>query len=287
MGTAQFGMDYGVTNQRGRIPKTEIREILRYCYKNYIHTIDTAANYGNSEEILGELISNRQFNIYSKIPHLNVSIFDNKELNAVEKTFFRSLNKLKVNQMEGIFVHNADNLLAQNSDKLFHLIMKWKHTGLIKKVGVSIYDEIQLNSILDHYDIDIFQIPINIYDQRLIHSDILDEIKKRNIEIHARSIFLQGLLLTDPKKLPKKFKSLIPIHYKLESLFLRHELTKLEGALQFILQIKQIDCMLVGINNLHHIMEIVQSLKKLKKETYIDFKDFQINNVTLIDPRRW
>lgn len=171
-------MDYGVTNQRGRIPKTEIREILRYCYKNYIHTIDTAANYGNSEEILGELISNRQFNIYSKIPHLNVSIFDNKELNAVEKTFFRSLNKLKVNQMEGIFVHNADNLLAQNSDKLFHLIMKWKHTGLIKKVGVSIYDEIQLNSILDHYDIDIFQIPINIYDQRLIHSDILDEIKK-------------------------------------------------------------------------------------------------------------
>ncbi|WP_174615538.1 aldo/keto reductase [Virgibacillus ihumii] len=286
IGTAQFGMDYGVTNRHGRTTKDEVVKILRYCRQHNIHTIDTAASYGESEEIVGELITDSFFSIYSKTPYLNTGTITNRELNLVDKTFRQTLNKFKVNHIKGIFVHNANDLLVKNSNRLFQLLMDWKNTGLIKKIGVSVYDENQINKLMGNYDIDVFQIPINIYDQRLIHSNILNKMKRRNIEIHARSIFLQGVLLSSSEALPGNLKSLEPVHQKLESFLYHHGLTKLEGALKFISQIKQLDSMVVGINNLNHITEFIEAFNNLCEKT-INFHDFQVNNLNIIDPRKW
>ncbi|WP_158589578.1 MULTISPECIES: aldo/keto reductase [Clostridia] len=286
LGTAQFGMDYGITNRKGRVAEKEATEILAYCKRFNIQTIDAAANYGKAEKILGRLAAKDHFAIYSKTLPLHVATITRQELESVETAFFRSLGNLKASHVEGVYVHHANDLLVKDSDKLYHLMLAWKQAGLTKKIGVSIYDQIQLQSIIANYDIDVIQLPLNIYDQRLLTSGALDELKKRNIEIHARSIFLQGLLLSEAEQLPSAFSSLIPRQRKLELFFNAHQLTKLEGALQFIVQIKQLDAMLVGVDSINHMKEIIHAFYNQKK-IYIDFQVFQIDDVNIIDPRRW
>lgn len=279
-------MDYGVTNRIGKPHQNEVKKILNYCRDHHIHSIDTAANYGESEKLLGEIIPDSHFKIYTKIPHLDVEMIDDRQLELVERTFFASLRKLKRQNIEGIFIHNAENLQVKNGEKLYQLLRKWQYLGLVKKIGVSIYDHQRIEFLLTHYDIDIFQVPINIYNQRFLQSGILTKLKDRNAEIHARSIFLQGVLLADVKQLPPHLRSLFPIHRQLESFLTDQKLTKIEGALKFISQIKQVDYALVGVNNFKQIKEIVRSYNNLGNHS-LNFNDFQVHNLNLIDPRRW
>lgn len=286
IGTAQFGMNYGITNRKGRVTEQEAKEILDYCKQFNIKTIDAAAGYGKAEEVLGKLAVKDHFAIYSKTLPLHAAAITRQELENVETAFLRSLTNLKASHVEGVYVHHANDLLVKNSDKLYQLMLAWKQAGLTRKIGVSIYDQLQLQPLIANYDIDVIQLPVNIYDQRLVTSGALDELKKRNIEIHARSIFLQGLLLMDAEQLPSAFSSLIPMQQKLESFLNAHQLTRLEGALQFIVQIKQLDGMLVGVDSLNHMKEIIHAFYNRNKD-YIDFQVFQIDDVNIIDPRRW
>ena len=53
IGTAQFGMDYGLSNKYGKSEKYEVSKILQYAHSQGIDVIDTAPSYGDSENILG------------------------------------------------------------------------------------------------------------------------------------------------------------------------------------------------------------------------------------------
>lgn len=286
IGTAQFGLDYGITNLNGRTSKEEVKKILQYCRNNNIHILDAAADYGKSEQVLGEIITDNYFTIYSKTPHIFVESIKNVDLQQIKASFYQSLKKLKVNQIEGIFVHNVQNLIVANGDKLFRLLQGWKEEGLIKKIGVSIYDEDMVSTLLENYDLDVFQIPINLYDQRLLHSGTLRKIKDKDIEIHARSIFLQGILLADEHMLTKKFHRYIPYNQKLKAFLDKYQMTKLDGALKFVSQIDEIDHILVGINHLQQLEEIVASFEALDDRKIL-FDSFQLSDIDLIDPRRW
>ena len=225
IGSAQFGLNYGITNSLGKIADNDIKEILLKAHKNHIHFIDTAQNYGSSEEVIGTykpLGSN--FKIVSKLSSLdsNYKISKSKLFQTWDNSFYATLRNLKVDYLYSFLVHNAEEFSKSYKDFLIEWLKSLKSRSLVQKIGVSIYSDAELVNI-PLEEIDIIQLPFSIYDQRLLKNGTLKKLSDFNISIHMRSIFLQGLILTPSEKWPlfinKSFLSSFMIKYNHSEVF--------------------------------------------------------------------
>ena len=198
LGTAQFGLDYGVSNASGQVEVSEVKDILREADGHNIDTLDTAMVYGISESVLGRVGVN-QFNIVTKLPPIpkdvrNIDLWVNTHINS-------SLRKMRIERVSGLLLHRSADLFETPKRKLIDSLCKLKDDGVINKIGVSIYNPDELDDIEKHgIKIDIVQAPFNILDRRLESSGWLGKLHLAGIEVHTRSVFLQGLLLQKEKQ---------------------------------------------------------------------------------------
>ncbi|RLF43998.1 MAG: hypothetical protein DRN09_03900, partial [Thermoplasmata archaeon] len=166
-----------------------------------------------------------------------------------------------------------------------------KEEGFIEKIGVSVYDKFQIEYLLKNFRFDLIQLPVNIFDQRLLRSGILYDLKKKNIEIHARSIFLQGLIFMDKNSLPSSLVGAVPYLEKLEKVSLEVGATKMEIALSFVNPISEIDKIVIGVEKVEQLKQAVNAFNKVrnsdKLKNIITFDSFAIEDENIIDPRRW
>lgn len=205
LGTVQFGLDYGISNTQGQVSKAEVFDILTQAKHLGIKSLDCAGAYGDSEHLLGDIFKesdlSKNFNIISKIPALN------DDQHSIETAFFRSLEHLQQQQIETLLFHHSDNLLYHpKKDSLFKQALSLKSQGLIERIGVSVYTPEQLKKIASHYPLEVVQAPINVFDQRFIAADVIELCQQKNIVLHARSLFLQGLLFIDQDKVAPYFQ---------------------------------------------------------------------------------
>jgi len=274
IGTVQFGLDYGITNQSGQVTIKEVKGILDFAKDNGIDTLDTASGYGNSEKVLGEVgVDNYQ--IITKTISLK---------NGVDKVidgFYQSLNDLSQKQVEGLLIHNIQDIENKQFSALFNKLNELKQQGLIKKIGFSTYTPEQVNFLLENFDFNIIQVPFNVFDTRLIQSDQLQVLKSKGVEIHARSVFLQGVLL-DFDNLSDYFLTWKAQFTEYQAMVKNSGLSLLEYALNFVLSVQEIDRVLVGVNNEQQLREIVLSLKGLD-----GLEDYFINDINLLNPSLW
>lgn len=280
LGTVQFGLDYGVTNKTGKVPEQEVIRILSDLKKCSIDLLDTAQGYGSSEQLLGyhkKLLNSTKIVTKIKPEDLQIS-----------ELYTLSLKRLQAQTMYGLMLHDADILLSEYGKRIWDQMLGFKHEKRVKKIGVSVYSPEQLSYILDHYDIDLVQLPINVFDQRFIQSGLLKKVKERRVEVHVRSIFLQGLTLQ---------KSLV--HYpalgNFEHLFSRYVKASLDAyhsllvaTLSFIKSIKEIDYVVVGVSSYNQFAEIVAAWQKVDTTLqHLDFSQFASNDLDFILPTRW
>ncbi len=284
IGTVQFGLDYGISNKEGKTPPDEVVRILEIAKENCIRIIDTAALYGSSEEALGEVLpQGHSFDIVTKTPKFSESISETDVL-LLEETYHQSLQKLKQSSLYGLLFHNADDLLASKGYLLWDKMMELKSRGLVRKIGVSVYTGAQIDKILEKYAIDLIQIPLNILDQRLLRAGYLEKLKRAGVEIHVRSVFLQGLLLMDPETLPPYFNS-VKEHLRKYHLYLREKnLTPLQSALGFVLGIKEVDAVICGVNNYVQLLELCSAAKSSAIE---NFDRFALSDEAILNPAQW
>ena len=284
LGTAQFGLDYGISNSEGVTPLGEVREILAVAKRNNIRVIDTAAMYGSSEEVLGKTLPyGNDFDIVTKTPRFNEVNTENKA-EFLEKTFRTSMKNLNRASVYGLLVHHADDLLGNSGNLIIEKMKELKEEGMVKKIGVSVYSSEQIDKILDRFDIDIIQLPINVLDQRLIISGHLAKLKKDGIEIHARSAFLQGLLLMEPTALPFYFDSIKPHLKQYRDSLHQYRLTPLQAALSFVAGIKEVDVVVCGVNNHLQLEELCGSLMSIDPAM---FSNFAIYDEDILNPSKW
>jgi len=163
-------------------------------------------------------------------------------------------------------------------------VMSGFRTELINKIGVSIYNFNTLDKILDEFKVDMIQVPFNILDRRLATKNYLNKIKKKKIQIHVRSIFLQGILLANIKKIPKKFLKWKNLFKSWHAWLEKNKLSKLQACLNFILSFKQIDVIIFGACSK---MQIKQIINTVNQSTKLYPKNIISNNLKLIDPRQW
>ena len=274
LGTVQFGLDYGILNTTGQAPLGEVKKVLKLAKEHNIDTLDTASSYGNSEEVLGKIGVN-DFKIVTKTISLQLGV-DN-----VLQSFYQSLTDLNTTNVDGLLIHNIEDAKDKQFDILYKELDKLKKDKLINKIGFSTYTPDQVDFLLDNFDFDLIQVPFNVFDTRLIEGNQLNLLNKKDVEIHARSVFLQGILLNF-KYLDSSFSKWTTQFDDYQKMVKNSGLSLLEYALNFALNTQEIDKVLVGVNNEKQLREVFKSVKEQEA-----LSSYSICDVNLLNPSLW
>jgi len=282
LGTAQFGSKYGVANQSGQIKFSDAEKILKLAKNSNIDLIDTAIGYGNSQKIIGE-IGITDFRLVSKLFDLPKNCDD---VNSwVEEKVKSSLKHLGVKSLYGLLVHRSENLLGNPGKKLIKALNSLKFNGLVKKIGISIYDPLELDQVMHLTNFDIIQAPLNIVDRRLETSGWLSRLNKFGVEVHTRSTFLQGLLLMKRNKIPKIFDKWQSILDQWLSELEKNNLNAINECLTYPLSLPEISYIIVGVDNFHQLKDLIE-ISKFQKSNK-DWSFMTSNDQMLINPYNW
>ena len=283
LGTVQFGVDYGVNAATGKVPYNEVIKILNIARSNNIKLLDTAPSYGFSEEVLGK-VGIQDFEVVTKTRSFNKNIISSEEIQFLNNDFNQSLKLLSKKSIYGILIHNPSDLLKPGSEKIFEYLQELKKQGLISKIGVSVYTYEQFQKVNEYFDVDLIQLPLSILDRRLVHSGVLNKIYKKGIEIHARSIFLQGLLLMSQKTRPKKFDQWRVLWSIWDEWLNDNHLSPLEASIRYAISLPQISKVLVGVDSSEQLRNIISVSDGVLPEIPHDFFTDDIN---LLNPSNW
>lgn len=288
LGTAQFGLDYGITNKKGKIKNKEINFLLNRAIDANIKYFDTAFSYGDSEERIGKILKDHEVEIITKFSANEGLAYTYEDINHLNKSFLLSLRRLKRNSINAYLLHNPNDFRKGNSNLLLNWLKSIKEKKLIKQIGVSIYNENDLKKI-PLKEIDIVQLPFSIYDQRLLDNLTIKKLLDKGISIHIRSIFLQGLLLQEADKWPDFINDNFKNHHKkYQSLVKSKNLSLLESSISFIKELDFPELILFGITNINELNEIIRCWNNSEsKENKIDFNKFKWNQSNDLDPRKW
>jgi len=272
--------------------RDESFSILDLALSKGIDTFDTAWAYGEAEDVLGEWIENKSLRgkvkIISKMkPHsLNDYPDGTKSSEIIEKEISKSLNRLKLDYLDGYLFHSPYYVYMSH---VLESLKKAKDKGLVRNIGVSIYDESEALQAINS-GIDYIQIPYNVFDQRLDTTDFFEIVKKNKVKVFARSPFLQGVLLMKPDELPSNLSYLKPYLEKFISISLKYNLSQKEAALAFVCSIPNIDYIVFGVETVEQLSQNIDIVKNLKvnddfiKEIRDSFKDL---NKGAINPSLW
>ena len=282
LGTAQFGLDYGVANAIGKVDKEETLQILTFAKQAGINTLDTAIGYGDSEKRLGQA-GIGSWNIITKLPEVNV---EHSDINFwVNSQINNSLLRLNVLSVYGILLHRPLQLLEKNGSQLWNSLKGLKERSITKKIGFSVYSPDELDKLWKAGFIpDIVQAPYNVFDQRLKDSGWLSKLNDNRVEVHTRSVFLQGLLLMPSDKRPKYFSKWNNLFNEWDLWLKTNKISGLEAALNFVLSEYLIDKIIVGVDNKTQLSEVISASKKY---TLCVPKILNTTDEKLINPSLW
>ena len=279
LGGAQLGLPYGILNGGETLSREEVARILDTAVDRGIDSIDTAIAYGQSESIIGETSQNR-FNIISKLPPLPVDISNVSEW--VHSQVQGSLSRLKCTSLDALLLHRPQDLTGAQGAELYAAIGSLMAEKMIHRFGVSIYSPDDLEGIIDTFEIHVVQAPLNVFDRRIL--GVTDQLSALNIEVHVRSVFLQGVLIASPQDRPHRFEPWSE-HFALFDEWVRSSgVSAMACCLGFALQQPGIAKLVIGTTSAESLDEIMNSIPNsvLEVPTHL-----QSSVEQLIDPRFW
>jgi len=281
LGTVQFGLPYGVANNKGQTSYQETKEIIKLAQQSGVDTLDTAVIYGSSEETLGK-IGVDGWKIITKLPEV---LSESKNIQKLtHKQITDSLERLKVSKLYAVLLHDSGMLSSKNGEAYWDTLNNLKEEGIIQKIGYSIYAPDELDEFYEKFHPDIIQAPFNIIDNRLDSSGWIQKMSDDKVEIHARSIFLQGLLLMKQNNRPTYFKHWESLWGKWHRYLEEKDITALDASLSYVMSEPRIDKLVIGVDCTAHLQQIINlSKEKLEKIPNI----FSSKDQKLINPAMW
>tara|TARA_B100000963_G_scaffold274789_1_gene243017 strand:- start:12662 stop:13507 length:846 start_codon:yes stop_codon:yes gene_type:complete len=277
LGTVQWGINYGISNDLGVPSDLELKKILNFSKKNGIKLLDTASTYGDSELRIKKLTKN-EFNIITKISSISNE-------NSIKKQINNSLNRLGTKSIYGCLFHSPYELIKNKH--YWDQINVEKINDKVKKIGYSLYHPNELDYLLNSDIIpDIVQVPFSLLDRKF--DSYFEILNKMNVEIHVRSVFLQGLYFLNPDELPKKLIDYAKPLNKLKQIANECSIEMLDLALNYVLNKNYINYVVIGVVNMKQIEDIFfSSNKKLNKETIGIVENIKVNNKDILNPSNW
>lgn len=289
LGTVQWGMDYGVANQSGRPASNQVGKMLDLARTRGVVFLDTAYAYGDAERMLGEQeVASRGFQTITKTKPQRSSDISEDNVSDVIRAFHESLGRLRCERVYGLLVHHADELVTRGGQRLWEALEESKVRGYVQKIGVSVYRPSQLEDILGKYQIDLVQLPFNIYDQRFKRNGALEHLKQMRIEVHARSIFLQGLLLMSSEELPAHFAPIRDHHRRLHGVFREAGITPLQGCMYYCFAETKVDRLIIGCETVEQLSAITSAANdNATAAVFSELGNFALVDEGVLNPGAW
>lgn len=258
LGTVQFGLDYGIANSSGKPSYESSRDIIKAAFDSGINTLDTAAAYGSSEDVIGQALSeldlkNRMLVITKVLPvnGLSGSAAEDFIFSSIEN----SIKKLGGKALDGCLFHREEDF------KYMSILLRARDEGLIKKAGISIDTDKLLEEVLAS-GADYVQLPFNILDKRFTSKYFLKKANANGMKLFSRSVYLQGLLLMSEEKITGLLRNVIPGRRKLEAIAQERGISPAELYMRFVLSHDEIDSVLTGVDNVGQLKENVALFAK-------------------------
>jgi aryl-alcohol dehydrogenase-like predicted oxidoreductase len=279
IGTANFGMDYGYVNSGKKLSSETVQDILDFAWKNDIKNIDTAEGYGGSEGIIGNYLINNpknDFNVITKI----------LSTNNLPEQLNQSLINLHREKVYGVLIHSFEHF--KTDPAIFNHFLKFKKKGKSTKVGFSLYYPDDLQYLIDNkIKFDFIQVAYSIFDRRF--EKFFPILKELGVEIHVRSIFLQGLFFINPTELSSHFNH---VKHKLKTIQNLSEsigLSLVSICINFVLANKHIDKIIIGVDSLENLKNNIKGLSDFDKlQPHIEVLNrLSENDINILFPHYW
>ncbi len=283
LGTVQWGLSYGIANQQGMTAPETVKAILAEAKRCGVRVLDTASLYGDAETVLGAN-SLDVFRVITKTPRFSTPFISSDQARDLVNAFHQSLNRLSRDRIYGLLVHHAEDLIAPGGEKLIATMRDLKKQGLVEKIGVSVYEGDQVDAVLEIFKPDIVQLPISVLDQRMLLGGQLERLKQYGVEVHARSVFLQGLLLMSLDAVPKYFDPIRPLLARWRAATESQGMTPVQAALAFVRDLQHVDTVLVGVENAQQFRACVQDFSGHAR---FDAATLACNDPAFVNPTRW
>ena len=281
IGTANFGMQYGVANSQGKLSKNSVAEILGLAKSLGVTCLDTANAYGESQNALGEF-GVRDWRVVSKISSIPRDCEDVRSFVRAEIDLI--LTSLNLSEFDTVLVHNPKDLMGNVSEIVYEELQKAKSQGQVEKIGVSIYDPSDLESITSQFQLDVVQAPINVFDNRLQGSGWLDRLVSMGVEVHARSVFLQGVLLSAIAQNNDFFKPWKTTFERWNRFAESSGTSALINCIKHVNSFDKVVFAVVGVDSAQNLSEVFDAFSEQPQR--IDEGNFSVDS-QLINPACW
>jgi aryl-alcohol dehydrogenase-like predicted oxidoreductase len=256
LGTVQFGLEYGINNKTGKPSRDDVFRMLDLAAAKGIESLDTAAAYGDAEEIIGEYLKSRKgvvdFKIISKLMPNLITEKDEDTESIVEREIKGSLKRLNKECLDGYLLHTPANFYNKG---IIDGLIKCKRNGLIKNLGVSIYETQEALDAASSGIIDYIQIPYNVFDQRLNKTDFFEIARKNNVTVFSRSTFLQGLILMDFENIPEHLEIVKGYLGEFDQIISKFNVNRLEASFLFSHKNPNIGYLVFGVDSAEQLLE--------------------------------
>ena len=269
IGTANFTQKYGILSCDDAI---DVDLTVKLAVNSGIDTFDTAFAYGDFPSLLCDNLSNlriiTKFSVLDNYDDIFQKMKDAKEQNNFDGYY-------------GLLIHDPQNLAEVNKSELLSLFDKLRENDLVKKIGISVYDLNDLENSRNIIDPDIIQIPLNPLNQIFVDDNFIDYVEKKEVEVHARSLFLQGVLLSD--RLPLSLRDLEPL-WRLYMEITKPFKSRLEALLSWAFTHKWVSKWVLGVSSVADLIEIIESKSQAEPHLFSALKDM---THSMADPRNW
>ena len=288
LGTAQFGLAYGITNVAGQVPEDTVAPILVEAMEAGIRWLDTAQAYGNAEEVLGrQLPGAHAFSLISKLPAQQEAEFSAQDADAWEQAVGASCRRLGVRGLDALLLHAPADLAKPGGQHLEAWLLGLRKRGVVQRIGVSIYSADDLDGVNPAL-LDLVQVPLSLFDQRLLQDGTLTRLRARGTAIHARSVYLQGLLLTPAGQWPSWASQEARSHHQaLESLAEQRGCRLIDLALGFAREQTELEAVVLGVCKKQELKELCHAWSEISPWGKGEWRTWALKDPVILDPRRW
>lgn len=274
LGTVQFGQAYGVSNTTGQVPLAEAQAMLTRAAGQGVAVLDTAANYGQAEQVLAQCDTS-PFRIVSKTASVK---------NGVAAVIARARQSVQsLGRVDVLLVHAVADLLGPDGEELWRALQGLKEQGMVGAIGISAYVADDPAALARRFRPDVMQLPFSLLDQRLLRDGSLARLKDLGVEVHARSLFLQGLLFMET--VPQKLRDAAPLLARVRQQIAAAHTTPLAAALGFVLSRPEIDVAVVGATSRHELDEILGAARAPLPE--LDWSACALEDARILTPSLW
>jgi len=288
LGSAQFGLAYGITNEAGQVSEAEVAQLLAKAGAAGIRWLDTAQAYGNAEAVLGrQLPASHGFRLISKLPAQPQPVISAQDADAWEQALLASCNCLGVRGLDALLLHAPADLSKPGGHHLEAWLLGLRERGVVQRLGVSIYAAEDLKGVNPAL-LDLVQLPLSLFDQRLLQNGTLARLASRGTAIHARSLYLQGLLLTPAEQWPGWVRPEVRAHQQaLEALAEKRGCRLIDLALGFAREQMDLEAVVLGLCSVRELTELRTTWSSTSPWQEGEWRTWALQGPGILDPRQW